>query len=89
MARLPYGTRMRLVKCVRLRVKNLDLAHGEIVVRQGKGGKERVSMVPRTLIQAMPVCSRTSACSARPMPPALAITGARTASPCGPGNDAT
>ena len=33
MARLPYGTRMRLVKCVRLRVKNLDLAHGEIVVR--------------------------------------------------------
>lgn len=39
--------------------------------------------------QAIPVCSRTSVCSARPMPPALAITGARTPSPCGPGNGAT
>jgi len=41
MARLLYGTGMRLMECVRLRVKDLDLARGEIVVRQGKGGKDR------------------------------------------------
>jgi len=39
--------------------------------------------------QSMPVRSRTSACREGPMPPALAITGARTASPRGPGNGAT
>jgi len=50
MARLLYGTGMRLMECVRLRVKDLDLARGEIVVRQGKGGKDRVTMVPRALI---------------------------------------
>jgi integron integrase len=49
-ARLLYGTGMRLVECVRLRVKDLDLPRGEIVVRQGKGGKDRVTMVPRTLV---------------------------------------
>ncbi|HEX4883322.1 MAG TPA: integron integrase [Casimicrobiaceae bacterium] len=50
MAHLLYGTGMRLTECVRLRVKDLDLARGEIVVRQGKGGKDRVTMVPRTLV---------------------------------------
>jgi integron integrase len=35
---------------VRLRVKDLDLARGEIVVRQGKGGKDRMTMVPRALV---------------------------------------
>jgi site-specific recombinase XerD len=50
MARLLYGTGMRVMECVRLRVKDLDLARGEIVVRQGKGGKDRVTMVLRTLI---------------------------------------
>ena len=49
MARLLYGTGMRLMECVRLRVKDLDLARGEIVVRQGKGGKDRVTMIPRVL----------------------------------------
>jgi integron integrase len=50
MARLLYGTGMRLMECVRLRVKDLDLARGEIVVRQGKGGKDRMTMVPRALV---------------------------------------
>jgi integron integrase len=50
MARLLYGTGMRLMECVRLRVKDLDLARGEIVVRQGKGGRDRVTMVPRALV---------------------------------------
>ena len=50
MARLLYGTGMRLMECVRLRVKDLDLARGEIVVRQGKGGKDRVTVLPENLI---------------------------------------
>lgn len=49
MAKLLYGTGMRLMECVRLRVKDVDLARGEIIVRHGKGGKDRVTMVPRAL----------------------------------------
>jgi integron integrase len=49
MATLLYGTGMRLMECVRLRVKDIDLARGEVTVRHGKGGKDRVTMVPRAL----------------------------------------
>lgn len=49
-ARLLYGTGMRPMECVRLRVKDLDLARREIVVRHGKGGKDRVTVVPRALV---------------------------------------
>lgn len=49
MARLLYGTGMRLMECVRLRVKDLDLAAGHIVVRDGKGFKDRVTMLPKSL----------------------------------------
>jgi integrase len=49
MARLIYGAGLRLMECVRLRVKDLDLARGELVVRSGKGGKDRVTLVPRAL----------------------------------------
>ena len=37
------------MECVRLRVKDVDFARGEITVRDGKGGKDRVTMVPRAL----------------------------------------
>jgi integron integrase len=49
MATLLYGTGMRLMECSRLRVKDVDLARGEITVRHGKGGRDRVTMVPRAL----------------------------------------
>lgn len=49
MARLIYGAGLRLMECVRLRVKDLDLTRGELVVRSGKGGKDRVTLVPRAL----------------------------------------
>ncbi len=48
-ARLLYGTGMRILEGVRLRVKDLDLARGEILVRDGKGAKDRVTMVPRSI----------------------------------------
>ena len=46
MALLLYGTGMRLMECVRLRVKDLDFANGYIVVRAGKGGKDRRVPLP-------------------------------------------
>lgn len=50
MARLLYGTGMRLMECVRLRVKDVDFEQAEIVVRDGKGAKDRVRMLPQSLI---------------------------------------
>jgi integron integrase len=50
MARLLYGTGMRLMECVRLRVKDVDFSMRQIVVRDGKGGKDRVTMLPEKLI---------------------------------------
>ena len=49
MLRLLYGTGMRLMECLRLRVKDVDFAHHTIVVRHGKGGKDRVVMLPASL----------------------------------------
>ena len=53
LARLLYGTGMRLMEGVRLRVKDVDFARQVIVVRDGKGGKDRVVMLPRTLDQPL------------------------------------
>ena len=50
MARLLYGTGMRLMECVRLRVKEVDFAQREILIRDGKGAKDRVTMLPDVLI---------------------------------------
>ena len=49
MAALMYGTGMRLMECLRLRVLDLDFARHEIMVRDGKGAKDRVTMLPDTL----------------------------------------
>jgi integron integrase len=49
MAAMLYGTGMRLMECVRLRVKDIDFARTEIVVRDGKGGKDRKVPLPRRL----------------------------------------
>jgi len=52
-ARLLYGTGMRLMEGVRLRVKDIDFARGEITVREGKGQKDRVTMLPQSLIEPL------------------------------------
>jgi site-specific recombinase XerD len=49
MARLMYGTGMRLMECVRLRVLDLDFDNGLILVRNGKGGKDRAVPLPQRL----------------------------------------
>lgn len=46
---LLYGTGMRLTEGLRLRVKDLDFAHRAIIVREGKGAKDRVVMLPASL----------------------------------------
>ena len=51
--RLLYGTGMRLMECLRLRVKDVDFARGQIVVREGKGDKDRVTMLPERLKQEL------------------------------------
>jgi integron integrase len=43
---LMYGTGMRLMECLRLRVKDIDFGVGEILIRQGKGDKDRRTMLP-------------------------------------------
>jgi integron integrase len=53
MVQLLYGSGLRLLECLRLRVKDIDLARGEIVVREGKGAKDRVTMLPTSLIQPL------------------------------------
>jgi integron integrase len=52
-ASLMYGSGLRLMECLRLRVQDLDFERGELTVRDGKGGKDRVTMLPRTLESAL------------------------------------
>jgi len=53
MANLLYGTGMRLMECLRLRVKDMDFSRREITIREGKGNKDRRTMVPVSLIPAL------------------------------------
>lgn len=52
-ASLLYGTGLRLMEGLRLRVKDVDFAGNEIVVRDGKGGKDRRTMLPRSLVEPL------------------------------------
>lgn len=49
MASLLYGSSLRLMECVRLRVKDIDFAYARITVRDTKGGKDLVTMLPLEL----------------------------------------
>ncbi len=50
MASLLYGSGLRLLECARLRVKDVDLQRHEILVRDGKGAKDRVTALPHRLV---------------------------------------
>lgn len=52
-ASLLYGTGMRLMECLRLRIKDVDFTRGEITVRDGKGGKDRRTVLPRSLAEPL------------------------------------
>lgn len=49
MAKLLYGSGLRLMECVRLRVKDIDFAQHQIIVRDGKGMEDLVTMLPNSL----------------------------------------
>lgn len=53
MACLLYGSGLRLMECVRLRVQDIDFARREILVRHGKGGKDRRTMLPAMAVEAL------------------------------------
>ena len=52
-AHLLYGTGMRLFECAQLRIKEVDFQRREILVRAGKGGKDRITLLPLSLVQPL------------------------------------
>jgi integron integrase len=53
MAMLTYGSGLRLLECLRLRVKDVDFHYKQLLVRDAKGHKDRVTMLPNSLIEPM------------------------------------
>jgi len=49
MASLMYGAGLRLMECLRLRVQDVDFSRNEILIRDGKGAKDRITMSPESL----------------------------------------
>lgn len=52
-ANLIYGTGMRINECIQLRVKDIDFESSTIMVRHGKGGKDRVTILPQSLVEPL------------------------------------
>jgi integron integrase len=50
---LLYGSGLRLMEAVRLRVKDIDFERAEITVREGKGAKDRVTMLPGLMLESL------------------------------------
>lgn len=50
---LLYGSGLRLMECLRLRVKDIDFEYQQIIVRDGKGSKDRVTMLPTSVIEPL------------------------------------
>jgi len=53
MAGLLYGSGLRLMECIRLRIKDIDFDHGTIIVRNGKGNKDRIVPLPQKYKQQL------------------------------------
>lgn len=49
MARLIYGSGLRLMECIRLRIKDIDFGQNQLFVRGGKGGRDRVTFLPQMI----------------------------------------
>lgn len=60
MAMLLYGSGLRLLECCQLRIKDVDFERGEIRVRRGKGGRDRVTMLPTAAATALAAQVRTA-----------------------------
>jgi integron integrase len=53
LAQLLYGTGMRIAESLQLRVKDVDFEHRTLIVRHGKGGKDRALMLPNAVVPAL------------------------------------
>lgn len=53
MAGLLYGAGLRQIECLTLRVKDIDFAYRQVVVRDGKGARDRATMLPENLVQPL------------------------------------
>jgi integron integrase len=53
MANLMYGAGLRLMECLRLRVQDIDFASNQLTVRDGKGSKDRLTMLPKVVKQPL------------------------------------
>jgi integron integrase len=53
MAELMYGSGVRLTELLRLRIKDVDLERQQLIVRAGKGGKDRVTLIPEVLLEPL------------------------------------
>ena len=51
--KLLYGSGLRLMECLRLRVKDVDFSMNQILVRHGKGGKDRITMLPANIVEPL------------------------------------
>ena len=59
MASLLYGSGLRLIECIRLRVKDIDFSRAKILVRDGKGDKDRMTVLPESIVNALQKHLRT------------------------------
>jgi integron integrase len=53
MASLLYGAELRLRECLKLRVKDIDFGYRQIIVRDGKGAKDRVTILPGSVVEPL------------------------------------
>lgn len=53
MASLLYGSGLRLMECLRLRIKDVDFGYRQILVRDGKGEKDRITMLPQSVVEPL------------------------------------
>ena len=61
LASMLYGAGLRLLECLRLRVQDVDFEHRELMVRHGKGGKDRRTILPQGLLEPLRVQRATVA----------------------------
>jgi integrase len=62
-ANLLYGSGLRLMEALRLRVKDLVIERGELIVREAKGGKDRVTVLPTSVVEPLRVHLSTLLCN--------------------------
>ena len=55
MLQLLYGSGLRLRECMELRIKDIDFAQSQMVIRCGKGGTDRVTLLPQSVIEPLQI----------------------------------